>query len=108
MAIGGTSAATPLMAGGALLADQYAARRRQPPLGFLDPLLYELGAGRSRGSVFRDVTRGNNDLGILTPAEAGGGRPLGCCSATPGYDLATGWGSLEVDGFAKAAAQAAR
>ena len=107
VAIGGTSAATPLTAGGALLADQYAARRRQPPLGFLDPLLYELGAGRSRRSVFRDVTRGNNDLGILTPAEAGGGRPLGCCSATPGYDLATGWGSLEVDGFAKAATRAA-
>ena len=96
------------MAGGALLADQYAARRRQPPLGFLDPLLYGLGAGRSRSSVFRDVTRGNNDLGVLTPAEAGGSRPLGCCSATPSYDLATGWGSLEVEGFARAASRAAR
>ncbi len=108
VAIGGTSAATPLMAGGVLLADQYAARHRQPTLGFLNPLLYRLGAGRSRRSVFRDVTTGNNDLGPITPAEAGGGRPLGCCSATRGYDLATGWGSLKIDGLAKAAARAAR
>ena len=108
VAIGGTSAATPLMAGGVLLADQYAARHRQPALGFLNPLLYKLGDGRLRHSVFRDVTKGNNDLGRLTPTEAGGGHPLGCCSATPGYDLATGWGSLQVEGFAKAAVKAAR
>jgi subtilase family serine protease len=108
VAIGGTSAATPLMAGGVLLADQYAARHRQPALGFLNPLLYKLGDEKSRRSVFRDVTKGNNDLGRLTPAEAGGGHPLGCCSATPGYDLATGWGSLQVEGFAKAAVKAAR
>ncbi len=106
--IGGTSAATPLMAGGVALTDHYAARPRQPELGFLNPLLYRLGDGRSRRSVFRDVTRGNNDLGRLTPADAGGGRPLGCCSATPGDDFATGWGSLQVQGFSKAAAQAAR
>lgn len=106
VAIGGTSAATPLSAGGVLLADQYAARHRRRPLGFLNPLLYELGAGKSRKSVFRDVTKGNNDLGILTPADAGGARSLGCCPATPGYDLATGWGSLKVDGFARAAQRA--
>jgi kumamolisin len=103
ISVGGTSAATPLMAGGVLLADQYAARHRQPPLGFLNPLLYELGAGRAKRSVFSDVTRGNNDLGVLTPADAGGGLPLGCCPATPGYDVATGWGSLKVEGLAKAA-----
>jgi len=108
VSFGGTSAATPLMSGGVLLADQYAARHRQPTLGFLNPLLYRLGAGGARRRVFRDVTNGNNDLGLLTPAEAGGGHPLGCCSARPGYDLATGWGSLKVDGFARAAVQAAR
>ena len=36
------------MAAGVLLADQYAARHRQPPLGFLNPLLYELGADKAR------------------------------------------------------------
>lgn len=107
VSIGGTSAATPLMAGGVLLADQYAARHRQPPLGFLNPLLYELGAEKAGGGVFYDVTKGNNDLGVLTPADAGGGQPLGCCPATPGYDIATGWGSLKVEGLAKAARRAA-
>jgi kumamolisin len=107
IAVGGTSAATPLMAGGVLLADQYAARHRQPPLGFLNPLLYELGAEKAGGSVFSDVTKGNNDLGVLTPADAGGGRPLGCCPATPGYDIATGWGSLKVLALAKAARRVA-
>lgn len=108
VAIGGTSAATPLMAGGVLLADQYAARLGQPPLGFINPLLYQLGAEKAGRRVFRDVTRGNNDLGPLISPEAGGGEPLGCCAATPGYDLATGWGSLKVDGFAQAAGRAGR
>jgi subtilase family serine protease len=103
ISVGGTSAATPLMAGGVLLADQYAARHRQPPLGFLNPLLYQLGARRAGRGVFSDVTRGNNDLGVLTPADAGGGQRLGCCPATRGYDIATGWGSLQVEGLAKAA-----
>jgi subtilase family serine protease len=107
VSIGGTSAATPLMAGGVLLADQYAARHRQPPLGFLNPLLYELGAEKAGRNVLSDVTKGNNDLGVLTPVEAGGGQPLGCCPATPGYDIATGWGSLKVEGLAKAARRAA-
>ncbi len=108
VAIGGTSAATPLMAGGVLLADQYARRQHEPPLGLLDPLLYGIGAGPLRHSVFRDVTKGTNDLGPLTPSDAGGGLSLGCCAATPGYDLATGWGSLKVNGFAIAAARAGR
>ncbi len=108
VAIGGTSAATPLMAGGVLLADQYALRAHQAPLGFLNPLLYEIGAGPTRHSVFRDVTKGTNDLGPLTPSDAGGGVSLGCCAATPGYDLATGWGSLKVNAFAIAAARAGR
>ena len=49
--IGGTSAATPLMAGGVVLADQYAARQGQRPLGFLNPLLYRLGAEPRPGAA---------------------------------------------------------
>lgn len=107
--IGGTSAAAPLMTAGVVLADQLAARRGQPPLGFLNPLLYELGArAGSRHTAFRDVTRGNNDLGRLLPPEAGGGGPLGCCHAKPGYDPASGWGSLRLPGFARLALAAGR
>lgn len=107
--IGGTSAATPLMAAGVALANQFAARHRQPGLGFLNPLLYQLGGERqARREVFRDVTKGNDDLGPLLPKEIGGGHLLGCCEARPGYDWASGWGSLKVVGLAKAALRAGR
>lgn len=107
--IGGTSAAAPLMTAGVVLADQLAAQRGQPPLGFLNPLLYELGAkAGSRHTAFRDVTRGHDDLGRLLPVEAGGGGSLGCCHARRGYDLASGWGSLRVPGFARLAVAAGR
>jgi subtilase family serine protease len=102
--IGGTSAATPLTAGGIALADQYAAAHGQPPLGFLNPLLYRLGASpESRHSTFTDVTKGDDDLGRLLPVDVGGGSPLGCCEALPGYDLATGWGSPKILALTRAA-----
>jgi kumamolisin len=105
--VGGTSAAAPLTAAGIALVDQYLAGRGQPPLGFLNPLLYELGGEQaSRAGVFFDVRRGNNDLGRMLLPEVGGGFPLGCCAARSGYDWATGWGSLKLVGFARAAARA--
>ena len=107
--IGGTSAATPLMAAGIALDDQFAARHGQRTLGFLNPLLYRLGErARSRHGVFRDVTTGNDDVGALLPRNVGGGRSLGCCSARPGYDWASGWGSPKLLALARAAADAAR
>lgn len=107
--IGGTSAATPLMAAGVAIADQYAARHGQRPLGFLNPLLYQLGADRkTRRGAFDDVVTGNNDVGRILPANVGGGFPLGCCSARSGYDTASGWGSLKMPGFAKLAVGAGR
>jgi subtilase family serine protease len=104
--VGGTSAATPLTAAGIALVNQYAAEHRQRPVGFLNPLLYALGANaRTRKGAFHDVVKGNNDIGrALATAE----EPLGCCSAKPGYDWASGWGSLKVSGFAKLAVAAGR
>jgi len=107
--IGGTSAATPLMAAGTALADQFGARRGQARVGFLNPLLYRLGAERgTRRRVFFDVRRGDDDLGRLLPPNVGGGHRLGCCAAGRGYDWASGWGSLKVPGFARSAARAGR
>lgn len=106
--IGGTSAATPLLAGGVALADQAARRREQSPLGFLNPLLYASTHSGSRGLVFRDLRRGDNDLGTMIPAAAGGGKPLGCCSAKPGYDVASGWGSPNLVGLNDVALKAGR
>jgi kumamolisin len=101
--IGGTSAATPLTAGAVALADQDAGKHGQPAVGFLNPLIYQRHA-----KVARDVTSGTNDVGIAIPAAGGGGAPLGCCTASPGYDEATGWGSLNAPAFDRAAMAAYR
>ncbi|HUB99171.1 MAG TPA: S53 family peptidase [Solirubrobacterales bacterium] len=104
---GGTSFATPVMAAGVALANQYGEQHGEAPIGFLNPLLYRLGAEKkAAASAFSDVVTGNNDIGrILAPA-VGGGVSVGCCSAKPGYDWASGWGSLKIPGFAKLAAAA--
>ncbi|HZU14861.1 MAG TPA: S53 family peptidase [Chloroflexota bacterium] len=74
---GGTSAAAPLWASYVALLDDYLNQK----LGFLNPLLYDLGQKSSTFSYspFHDVTQGNN---LYYPA-------------TPGWDFATGWGSMD-------------
>lgn len=89
--VGGTSAATPLLGGGIALIDQELRQRQQADLGRLNPLLYRLGAAHD--SVFDDVTEFGNDVGPYIP---GNHQPLGCCTAAPGYDEASGWGSVNV------------
>ena len=100
--IGGTSAATPLLAGGVADADQIAAAHHQPAIGFLNPLLYALGR-RSGSGALRDVTVGNNDLGELIDKS-----PTGCCNAHAGYDRASGLGSVNVAALASSADRAYR
>jgi subtilase family serine protease len=75
--VGGTSAAAPLWAGFAALANQQAAVNAKPRIGFLNPLVYEIGKGNNYALDLNDITRGSNN-GF---------------SAVTGYDLATGWGS---------------
>jgi hypothetical protein len=48
--------------------------------------------------VFDDVTLGSNDVFPFV-----GGSPLGCCAAVPGFDDASGWGSVNVANFAQQA-----
>ncbi len=48
------------------------------------------------------MTQYGNDVGPYIP---GNGQLLGCCSAGPGYDFASGWGSLNVASFAGIALQ---
>lgn len=93
--IGGTSAATPLTAAITLLANQKARRAGGPRLGFLNPSIYTLARKeKAREKTFLDVVEIGNDLGTMIPADAGGGSPLGCCTAGPDYDQASGWGSI--------------
>ncbi len=99
-AAGGTSAAAPMLAGGFALVDQQLAAAGREPLGLVNPLLYALGESGSAASVFDDVTTGNDDP--FYPGDPNGA-PLGCCTAGVGYDDATGWGSVNIATFARAA-----
>jgi kumamolisin len=98
--IGGTSAATPLLAGGAALVDQQLQQNGRRPLGLANPLLYTLYRSPAAASIFYDVTTIGNDVGPDIP---GNGRPLGCCAAGVGYDFASGLGSVNLAAFAGAA-----
>ena len=73
---GGTSFAAPMWAGYLALANQQAVANGQPLLGFIDPAIYAIGLSASYTTDFHDIVGGSNGY-----------------SATPGYDLATGWGS---------------
>jgi subtilase family serine protease len=85
--VGGTSAATPLVAGMIALWTQQARAQGLPRPGFVAPLLYLL-SQRSPGA-FLDITQGTNAL-------FGGS----CCAAGGGYDMATGLGSPRADQIA--------
>jgi kumamolisin len=97
---GGTSAATPLTAAIAALVLQQERAAGRPPFGSLSPLLYALARGPDYGSIFFDVTSGTSSPRPSTPA---GQSPAGG-AAQPGYDMATGLGSLKAAAFADAVA----
>ena len=78
----GTSLATPLMAGIVALADQVAGH----PLGLINPALYKMSAARS--PAITDILAGDNAV-----RGANGGTVPGF-RATPGYDLASGTGTV--------------
>ena len=78
---GGTSAAAPLWAATVALIDQDLKRKGLRETGYANPALYWMGANASRlpAPAFHDVTAGNNLA----------------YDATPGWDFATGWGSMD-------------
>ena len=86
----GTSEATPLFAGIVSLADQVAGH----PLGVINPALYSLSASAAPGVV--DVTSGNNTVTFtqhrVTTTVTG-------FDALPGYDLASGVGTVDAAAF---------
>ena len=91
--IGGTSEATPIMAGIVALANQQAGHR----LGLINPALYALGALQQHGvpnTGIVSVTSGNNSFGGVTGFDA-----------APGYNLATGWGTIDAAQFVPALAR---
>ncbi|MGK4584329.1 S53 family peptidase [Kitasatospora sp. HPMI-4] len=86
---GGTSEATPIFAGIVALADQLAGHR----LGQLNPRLYALGRLPAEASGITDVTVGDNSWGGVSGY-----------SARPGYNLASGLGTIDGARFVHALA----
>jgi hypothetical protein len=81
--LSGTSIAAPLWAGFTALINERAAAQGKPPVGFLNPALYQIGKGPSHSLGFHDITTGNN-ANTSSPK---------LFLAVPGYDLCTGWGT---------------
>ena len=88
--MGGTSAATPVFAGIVSLVGQYL--NPGSGLGNINPTLYQL-AQRPNNGVFHDVTNGDNKMPCSPGTPNCSGGMLGF-SAGPGYDPASGLGSL--------------
>ncbi|MGA2149331.1 MAG: protease pro-enzyme activation domain-containing protein [Bryobacteraceae bacterium] len=94
-AVGGTSASTPSMAGIIALLNQYQVSKsfqKQAGLGNINPQLYRL--AQAAPTAFHDITAGSN---IVPCAQGSPDCPTGSFgySAGPGYDMATGLGSVD-------------
>jgi kumamolisin len=96
--VGGTSAAAPLLAGGLALVDQALRKAHRQDIGLANPLLYAIDHSTSAASVISDIVANNNDLGSSLA-----GKAFGCCTAAPGYDEASGLGSVNLANLAFAA-----
>ncbi|HUA64841.1 MAG TPA: S8 family serine peptidase, partial [Alphaproteobacteria bacterium] len=79
----GTSIASPLWAGFTALVNQQAASQGLPPVGLLNPAIYNIAGGPLYASCFHDIISGNNTNRFSNNE----------FFAQPGYDLCTGWGS---------------
>jgi tripeptidyl-peptidase-1 len=96
---GGTSAASPIVAGILTLLNDARFRAGQPSLGFINPLLYAAAALKSPGLV--DVTRGaalgcqGVDLQNGIIVKGAGIIPYATWNATVGWDPVTGLGTLD-------------
>ncbi len=97
LAVSGTSCAAPSFAGIVALLNQYQVSKgfqKQPGLGNINPQLYRL--AQSAPAVFHDVVSGSN----IVPCSQGSPDCVTGSfgySAGPGYDLATGLGSVDAN-----------
>jgi subtilase family serine protease len=94
----GTSEASPLFAGIVALADQMAGHA----LGMINPALYAMSAAHAPGLV--DVTTGNNTVSFIQNNQLYTVRGY---NAGPGYDLASGTGTVNAALFVPELVQAA-
>ncbi len=93
---GGTSLAAPTWAGFSRLLQTANGGKR---LGSLNPVIWALGIAGQAANGFHDITSGDNDF--ISDVN---GKTVGVqgYSAGPGYDLVTGWGSIDASAFVSA------
>jgi subtilase family serine protease len=89
--IGGTSEATPELAGVIAVADQYAGHS----LGLINPALYKIAATKGETGIV-DVTTGEN---TVTWVQNGHTYTVQGAVAGPGYDLSSGLGTVNGASF---------
>ncbi|WP_433983351.1 S53 family peptidase [Tunturiibacter empetritectus] len=95
---GGTSFATPIFAGLIAILNQ---AQQETGQGNINPILYGLASNpASYAAVFHDIVSGTNACAAGTPSCAAPGESG--YPATPGYDEATGLGSVDFGQLAKA------
>jgi subtilase family serine protease len=95
---GGTSFATPIFAGLIAILNQ---AQQETGQGNINPILYGLASTPgSYAAVFHDIVSGTNACASTTPSCAAPGESG--YAATPGYDEATGLGSVDFGQLAKA------
>lgn len=88
---GGTSAGTPLLAGGLAVIDEALRKSGRQDIGLANPLFYKIARSPSAPLVLKDVTTGNDDVFALA---TNGQRTVGCCDAAVGFDPASGLGGV--------------
>jgi subtilase family serine protease len=98
--VGGTSCDSQVFGGMLALIEQKLGSRQ----GNINPTLYALGNktayyNPTTSSVFHDVTTGSNAMPCLAGSVECASGSIGY-SATTGYDLATGWGSVDLNNLA--------
>jgi uncharacterized repeat protein (TIGR01451 family) len=81
--VGGTSVATPLWAAFCAMVNEKAQLTGTPPVGFINPAIYNISEGPLYATTFHDITTGNN-TNTFDPTQF---------FAVPGFDLCTGWGT---------------
>lgn len=94
---GGTSFGAPIFAGVLAILNQ---RLQAKGLGNVNPEIYALAAS-DYSSAFHDTTSGSNQIPCKVGSTGCTSSPIGF-SATDGYDLASGWGSIDAAGFVDA------
>ena len=95
---GGTSFSTPSFAGIVALLDQ---KFGSHGLGNINPMIYQA-AATDYSTAFHDITIGNNQVPCQAGSKDCGSSGIIGYSTNTGYDLATGWGSVDAYNLATA------